>query len=145
MQRCAIGRPTILVVDDDLMVQELVADICGRYAQVLVAADGSEGLLVLKREGERIHAVVTDIVMYPMRGDEFIEAVATQHAYPIGVLAISGYWTPSRALRLLRFENSPIIVNFNYFEKPFRDEILEVWIEETLQMVQVRRSSDWKW
>ncbi|HSN15776.1 MAG TPA: response regulator, partial [Anaeromyxobacteraceae bacterium] len=71
------GRPRrALVIDDDALCREIVGDaLAERGYEVLQAADGAAGLRMLTDELLSLDAVVTDLVMPNMDGEEFVRAV----------------------------------------------------------------------
>ncbi len=86
------GQETILLVEDDEMVRNLSAQVL--HAQgytVLIAANGSEALSLLKNRGTApIDLLLTDVVMPEMSGPELAEALKT--FYPkLKVMLMSGY------------------------------------------------------
>jgi PAS domain S-box-containing protein len=85
------GSETILVVEDEDSVRELTEQILRHLGyRVLTAADGQAALRLARHSGERIDALVTDVVMPGMNGRELAEALV--RAQPgIRVLFTSGY------------------------------------------------------
>ncbi len=75
----AVPPPTgfrILFVDDEEKSRKYFAMIFGRTWDVVLAADGAEGLeVLLGEEGARIGVVVTDHIMPRMTGIEMLERV----------------------------------------------------------------------
>ena len=66
---CSSDRRTILVVDDDTQVLELLRDCleeCG--FGVLTASDGMEACAIFMKESARIDLVVSDLLMPKMNG-----------------------------------------------------------------------------
>ena len=55
------ARPTVLVVDDDLLWLDTARELLGRFYDVVTAADGVEGLEALKKHHPDV--VVTDLSM----------------------------------------------------------------------------------
>jgi len=85
------GIETVLVVEDEEAVCNLAKRILGAAGYtVLTAANGGEALLVCERHPERIHLVLTDVVMPGMGGREFAERLAKLRP-GIKVLYMSGY------------------------------------------------------
>ena len=85
------GNETILVVEDDARVRELVARslaTCGYH--VLVAADGEEAWTLARQIEEKIHLLLTDVVMPRMNGRELSEKLARVHP-ETRTLFTSGY------------------------------------------------------
>lgn len=85
------GSETILLVEDDSILRELVADIltgCG-YS-VLVAGLPSEAETVSARHDGRIDLLLTDVVMPGMNGQELAKRI-TASRRTTKVLYMSGY------------------------------------------------------
>ena len=85
------GNETILVVEDDTRVRDLVARsllACGYH--VLVAADGEEALTMAAQVEEKIHLLLTDVVMPKLNGRELSEKLAGIHP-ETRTLFTSGY------------------------------------------------------
>jgi PAS domain S-box-containing protein len=85
------GTETILVVEDDDRVRELVAGhlVAGGY-DVLVASNGREALALASARAKVIHLMVTDVVMPLMNGRELSERMAEIHK-ETQTLFTSGY------------------------------------------------------
>lgn len=89
----AKGDETVLVVEDDATVRELVARTLRDYGyDVLTAQDGEEALLVLAST-PGVAAVVSDVAMPRMGGLALDEAIRARHP-EVGVLLMSGYTPP---------------------------------------------------
>lgn len=66
--------PTILVVDDEIVIREMISKILSRNSyQIILASDGFEALNLL--EQNKIDVVMTDMKMPGMDGMELIELV----------------------------------------------------------------------
>lgn len=66
------GRPSILIVDDDLDILEVVELVLtGAGYRVLVARDGEEALRVLRGEARLPSLVLLDLMMPGMNGWDF--------------------------------------------------------------------------
>ena len=85
------GEETILLVEDETVVRQLVAEILesNGYA-VLQAADGPSALELLRRHSDPVELLITDVVMPGMSGPEVAGAVAAMRP-GTQVLYISGY------------------------------------------------------
>jgi excisionase family DNA binding protein len=88
-QHAATSRPTILVVDDEPAIRELLVKALATNAcRVLTAASGGEALDIVKRAN--VDLVVLDLAMPVMNGvDTFREIHSTRPALP--VLIVTGY------------------------------------------------------
>jgi len=85
------GEETVLVVEDEQMVRELVREILSRQGyDVLEAGRGTEALEVSERHKGPIHLLITDVVMPGMTGPELARRL-TAHRPAMKVLFMSGY------------------------------------------------------
>jgi two-component system cell cycle sensor histidine kinase/response regulator CckA len=120
------GTETVLVVEDDDVVRALsrrVLQLAG-YA-VLGAAGGDEALRVADSQMERIHLLVTDVVMPGLSGRAVAERVAERHP-GLKVLFVSGY-TDDAVVRHGVLHN-----NVNFLQKPFTPAALAWKVREVL-------------
>jgi two-component system sensor histidine kinase EvgS len=85
------GHETILVVEDDPGVQNLVRQVLstGGYS-VLVASNGEEAVRLSREREEPIHLLVTDVVMPGMSGRVLANRIVGQRPR-VKVLYMSGY------------------------------------------------------
>ena len=112
------GSETILVVDDEPTVREMIREIletCGY--QVLEAKNGFEAMEVYEREGEKINLVITDLLMPRMSGQSLVDLLSFSHLQN-RILYISGYFDDHLITR------SEIERQQNFIEKPFTAESL---------------------
>jgi two-component system, cell cycle sensor histidine kinase and response regulator CckA len=87
----ARGSETILLVEDEAVVRQLVAEILESNGyDVLQAADGPSALELLRRHTGPVDLLVTDVVMPGMSGPEVANAVSAMLP-GTRVLYISGY------------------------------------------------------
>ena len=110
----------ILVVDDDIAVRDLTAEILTLQGySVLCASNAAAALDMLKRES--ISIVVSDVVMSGIDGFQLVERIKLE--YPgIKILLVSGY-------------NDCIAQNMavEILNKPFRAEALVLLVSELLR------------
>jgi signal transduction histidine kinase/PAS domain-containing protein len=85
------GSETILVVEDEEEVRKLAVTILKRQGyRILEAAHGGDAFLICEQGKERIHLLLTDIVMPEMNGPELARRL--RYFYPeMRVLFMSGY------------------------------------------------------
>jgi PAS domain S-box-containing protein len=89
----AIGdsRPAVLVVDDEIMVRSFVASALRRYGfQVLLAENGAQALDILRSRPDGIAAVLLDLTMPQMNGQETLANLRGIRS-SLPVIASSGY------------------------------------------------------
>ena len=107
------GDETILVVDDDDLVADLIEDVLRRKGyRVLVAASPSQALEIVEQEGDALELLITDLVMPEMTGYELAERIL-ETLPGIGVIYISGY-APDRVIPERRLAEE-----LTFLQKPF--------------------------
>lgn len=104
---------TILVVDDDQTAAAVTADMLSRFGvNVLIAADGVEGMKVFEKEQGAVDLVILDLIMPRMGGEEtFRELRSLDRRLPI--LISSGL---SEERLTDRFSNE---IGVSFIQKPF--------------------------
>ena len=91
------GSETILAVDDDPTMLELVGEVLTPLGyNVLFAATGEEALQVAQTGMEKIDLLLTDVVLPGIKGQELAEKILTSDPH-VCVLFMSGYLCPSMA------------------------------------------------
>ncbi len=118
------GSESILVVDDESAVRDLVRDTLQPLGyRVLEASSGKEALSLLRESGEEVDLVLTDLNMPGMSGREFAEELSRREKSP-PVLFMSGY--PDMELRAGEDLETSMI------RKPIRPGELARWIRNVL-------------
>jgi PAS domain S-box-containing protein len=86
------GNETILLVEDDSSVRDLaVRFLRGQGYTILEATNGNEAIRIARKsKKEKVHLLLTDMVMPQMGGKELVERFRSIHP-EIKVLFISGY------------------------------------------------------
>jgi signal transduction histidine kinase len=85
------GCETILVVEDEPAVRDLAKQVLARAGYgVMTASNGIDALNVCQKHSEKIHLVLTDVVMPEMGGRVFAEQVVKTRP-DIKILYMSGY------------------------------------------------------
>ena len=109
---------TILVVDDDPEVREIVSEILSDFGHSVVAASGGIEALRVLDETPGIDLVITDVRMPDISGLE-LAARATRERRDLKVILISGYFlAQDTGIRMLH--------------KPFRMTELQAAVEAEL-------------
>lgn len=107
------ARRTVLVVDDDVMMLEVLIRILGRENyELLTASSGPEALALIESRGGSLDLLVTDFSMPEMRGRELAERVR-QHYPGIKVLYQTGFSD------LLFEDRTELEEGSAFLEKPF--------------------------
>jgi CheY-like chemotaxis protein len=122
----ARGSETILLVEDEGLVRELVREMLevNGYT-VLEASDSQEAVEICRDESVPIHLMLTDVVLPEMSGPELTTRL-TPHRPELKVLYMSGY-TDDVVLKrgLLSAETW-------FLQKPFSKDVLAAKTREVL-------------
>jgi two-component system, cell cycle sensor histidine kinase and response regulator CckA len=85
------GKETILLVEDEEAIRDLVREILKRRGyEVLEARHGQEALSACERHDGRIHLLLTDVLMPQMSGRDLAKRVRIRRP-GVKVLFVSGY------------------------------------------------------
>lgn len=109
------GAPatTILVVDDESIVRETCECMLeGLGFRTLTARDGREAVAVLERDRAAVSAVVLDLTMPVMNGEQAFHALRALRA-DLPILLTSGYYPQDVATR---FAGQP---RLSFLKKPY--------------------------
>lgn len=117
------GEESILIVEDDEMVRNLSANILRNHGyEVFVSANGAEALAHAQHMGEKLHLVLTDVVMPMLRGPEMVEKLRLR--WPeLKVIYMSGYAAHTSGM---------IEPDDHFIEKPFTVQTLTKKVREVL-------------
>jgi PAS domain S-box-containing protein len=122
----AAGEETILLVEDELVVRRLVAEILESSGYtVLQAGDGPSALELLRRHTGPLDLLVTDVVMPGMSGPDVAGAVAAMRP-GAQVLYISGYTDSSVG------QHGVLEPGIAFLQKPFAADVLTRKVREVL-------------
>ncbi len=124
----ADGRRTILVVDDEPDLRDVVRRMLGKSGyDVITAADGNEAMEKADAHTGRIDLLITDIMMPEMSGTELAEQLReVRDGMP--VLFMSGYAAPVLA------EKGTLDPGTVLLQKPFRKQELVSAVENLLSV-----------
>ena len=130
-QRHEPGTETILLVEDEQSVRELVREyLSARGYQVLDAADGQQALEIAAAHTGKIQLLITDVVMPRLSGRELAARLAAARP-DLKVLYISGYTDDSV------FRHGVLQGGMDFLQKPFNLKALAAKIREVLERVPV--------
>src|ERR1017187_9612217 len=128
------GSETVLLVEDEAAVRNLVRAVLERKGYVvLVAPDGAAALDLVDKHTGVIHVLLTDIVMPRMNGRDLAAAVRTRRP-SIKVIFMSGY--TADVPTDLGTEGGPV-----FLPKPFNEYALTSKLREVLDTPDPERSS----
>ncbi|MCX5892394.1 MAG: PAS domain S-box protein [Deltaproteobacteria bacterium] len=121
------GSETILVVEDEDLVRQLITDVLERYGyRVLSAGNPGEALLLSERHRGPIPLMLTDVVMPQMSGRCLAESLAPRHP-EMQVLYMSGYTEDIIGHRGV-LENGRLFI-----QKPFTPAALAQKVRQALE------------
>jgi two-component system cell cycle sensor histidine kinase/response regulator CckA len=125
-ERLAMGKETILIVDDEPMVLEIGQEMLKVLGfKVLTARSGDEAVSIFKKNKAKIDMVVLDMIMPGMDGGETYDILKKMNP-ELKVLLSSGYSIDGRATEILdRGCNG-------FLQKPFSAEQISSRIREIL-------------
>src|ERR1044071_4095732 len=116
--------PRILIVDDEVEITEILADLLSEEYECLRAASAEEALAHL--QGSEFQLVISDITMPGMSGLDMIPHVK-EIAPDTVVVMISGMQTVESAIGALR------LGAFDYLMKPFDLRQVEAVVKRALE------------
>jgi PAS domain S-box-containing protein len=134
-KRSARGSETILFVEDEQSVRELVRDyLVGAGYCMLEASDGIQAIKVAAAHPGPIHMLITDVVMPHLNGPELATKLAAERP-ALRVLFISGYTDDTV------FRHGVLEGGVAFLQKPFNLKALAQKIREVLSGELVASSS----
>jgi two-component system cell cycle sensor histidine kinase/response regulator CckA len=122
----ARGKGTILLVENDEGVRTLILHVLRENGYQVVAAASGEEALQFSLERERIHLLLTDVIMPGMSGMQLAEKLAPKHP-EAKTIFMSGY--TAAEIDGERVSKRPLDI----LEKPFSPDGLLRKIQETLR------------
>lgn len=122
-------KPTLLIVEDNLDIQELITNVFEAEFKILTAADGVEGYKIAKKNIPDL--IISDVMMPNMNGFELSgklkSDVRTSHIPLILLTALTDFESKKSG-----FEQGGDV----YISKPFSPELLEMQVHNLLQTKQ---------
>jgi two-component system phosphate regulon response regulator PhoB len=117
------GSKTILVVDDEVIIRELIASVLEIEGyHVLTAADGREALQIIL-SGTNIDLIITDLRM-PYDGIKLVKTLKEKLKTPIPFIMMSGENSKYLAESCMKWQGA------GYFAKPFKMSVLRDTVEK---------------
>jgi len=110
-------KKTILVVDDEELIRELLYDVLESEYDVLLAEDGEQGLQKYEAHSEQVNAVITDLIMPRMRGDKLLKKLRERNPN-LPVIIITGF---EKEIDVIKILQEPKVA---FIQKPFDIEQL---------------------
>ena len=121
-----VGNETVLLVEDEPMVQELMRGTLERQGyRVLSAKSGEDALAVASAHGGPLDLLVTDVVMPGMRGTDLAARLVPAHPR-LRVLVMSGYADDAALRHGVRKGQAA------FLQKPFTRAALVLKVREVL-------------
>ena len=118
---------TILVVEDEPQIRDLIKTILeGAGFHVVLAHDGRHGLDMFRRHGQNVAAVLLDLTMPEMNGEEVLQHLR-QMRPNIRAMVMSGY---SEHEMHQRFAGQGVA---GFVQKPFSPATLLTVLRHTLE------------
>ncbi len=127
-------QPSILVVDDELLVRDLLYDFFNDQGwQISVAESGSKALGIL--QNKKIDIVLTDLKMPEMDGMDLTHKV--KEDYPgLPVMVMTGYPSVESAIEALRAKAA------DYITKPFNINKLLKTVAAAVEQAESERQDE---
>ena len=121
------GSETILVVEDEFMVRELVCDTLRSSGfSILEAANGKQAIEIYSQNDKKIDMVLTDVIMPEMSGRKMIDTLRKNHPELVA-LFMSGY-TDDAIIK-----HGVLEPGMAYIQKPFSPKALIQKVKEVLE------------
>jgi two-component system cell cycle sensor histidine kinase/response regulator CckA len=121
------GTGTILVVDDQESVLQVACETLAYYGfDILTAREGSEALDIMAEKGESISAVLLDMTMPGMSGEETLQELRAR-VPDLGVVISSGYSEAEASQRFAGYGWATFI------QKPYRPVDLARRVRQLLE------------
>ena len=124
--RVAQDIETILLVEDDEVVRKLVSEVLDNEGyRLLEAANGVAALSICAQYEERIHLLLTDVIMPEMSGRALADRLVPQHP-EMKVLFMSGYTDDVIA------DHGVLDAGTAFIQKPFAPDVLARKVRDVL-------------
>lgn len=126
-----MNKPSILVVDDELLIRDLLYDFFTNQGwEIAIAENGAKALDILKER--KVDLILTDLKMPEIDGLDLTEIVKNE--YPqIPVVIMTGFPSIDSAIQALRFKVEDYVIkpfNINQLYKTCAKKVNEVKTEK---------------
>ena len=119
-------KQTILVVDDEDVVRELIKGVLAdEPTDILEAPDGTQAIEIFKDKYASIDLVILDMIMPGIKGDEVLREIRSIRK-DIRVIIASGFMSEEQRDRLKQYKVDA------FLDKPFRDKDVIQTIRDVL-------------
>jgi signal transduction histidine kinase/CheY-like chemotaxis protein len=120
------GR-TILIVDDEHMVRELLKGVLAEAgATLLEAENGEDALQIYVQKQDEIDLVILDVIMPGMKGDEVLRRIRKARSN-MKVIISSGFMSEEQRAKLKEYKVD------GFLDKPFKDDDALAVVAEVLE------------
>ena len=127
-------KQKILVVDDSEMNREILKEMLKKDFDLMEAANGEEGIEMLKKYGRDVSLVLLDIIMPVMDGFEVLMEMNRRHwLEDIPVIMISGEEGQSYIRKAFKFGVS------DYIRRPFDGQVVYQRVFNTIKLYAKQR------
>lgn len=117
-------KGTLLVVDDDQDLREVLVDMLTPLVEKVVTAENGKKALAIVNQGG-VDAVITDIKMPVMTGLQFLAEVRAVFNQ-IPVIVLTAFGDKANSIEALRLNAT------DFLEKPFSTQELEIVVQKAL-------------
>jgi PAS domain S-box-containing protein len=126
LEKDLTGTGTILIVDDEEIVRQAARHTLESYGyQTLTASDGAEAVRIFRAKGNMMAAVLLDLTMPVMNGEEAIDEILASHP-GIRVIVSTGY---DHREAVARFSRKRVA---GYLQKPYTSRQLAEKVQSVL-------------
>lgn len=125
-----VGSETVLLVEDDDAVRQVVASVLSEYGyNVLSARNGLKAMELFRAHGDKVDVLITDTVMPGISGPQLALQLSRQRP-ALPVLFVSGYADRAMDQAIGQFPNA------RFLQKPFTLAVLARRVRELLDSSQ---------
>jgi DNA-binding NtrC family response regulator len=119
------SKKSLLIVDDEELIRELLSDILADEYNLILCKDGAEGIENFDKYAPQLSGVITDLVMPKVSGDMLIQHIRKRMP-SLPILIITGYERETDTTLLQKGKSIHLL------QKPFRIDRLQSVLNEML-------------